>query len=256
MEVFIPTLGRRNVQETWNNLPVYLRGFTRFVVDESEATQFQGLPCVILPPGCKGIGAVRQHIIDISKGAVLMLDDDLRFASRRSDDPTKFEDAADESIVLAFGQMFGLLTRYALVGMSTREGGNRDTSLEVYNTRILRVLGYRADILKREGIRFDRVPVMEDFDVALQLLERGYENVRVNWMVQDQRGSNLAGGCSTYRTMAVQAEAAHALHALHPDVVTVVEKETKTAWGGQKRTDVRIQWKMALRRPIQKVTSP
>jgi hypothetical protein len=246
VEVYIPTLGRRNVQETWENLPRLIRSVTKFVVPPEESHLFDGLPCVILPPGCRGIGRVRQHIIDISAGAVLMLDDDLRFATRRQDDPTKFEDASEASITLAFGEMFGLLTRYALVGMSTREGGNRDIEHEVRNTRILRVLGYRADILRRESIRFDRVPVMEDFDVALQLLEKGYENVRVNWIVHDQRGSNLAGGCSTYRTMDVQADAARMLAELHPRAVTVVQKSTKTAWGGGTRTDVRIQWKQAL----------
>lgn len=249
VEVFIPTLGRRNVQETWNNLPDDVRRWTKLAVDASEAHQFQDYPHIILPSGCRGIGHVRQHIIDISERGVIMLDDDLRFAVRRRDDPTKFVDADSHSIVLAFAEMSSLFEKFALVGMSTREGGNRDTAPMAMNTRILRVLGYRADILKREGIRFDRVPVMEDFDVALQLLERGYQNVRVNWIVHDQRGSNLAGGCSTYRTMDVQAEAARLLAELHPGVVQVVQKTTKTAWGGGTRTDVRIQWKQALRLP-------
>ena len=35
------------------------------------------------------------------------------------------------------------------------------------------------------------------------------------------------------------------LAALHPDFVKVVEKYTKTSWGGGIRTDVRIAWKKA-----------
>jgi hypothetical protein len=33
---------------------------------------------------------------------------------------------------------------------------------------------------------------------------------------------------------------------LHPNIVSVVEKTTKTAWGGGTRMDVIIQWKKAL----------
>ena len=38
---------------------------------------------------------------------------------------------------------------------------------------------------------------------------------------------------------------AHELEVLHPDYVTVVDKTTKTSWGGGTRTDVRIAWKKA-----------
>ena len=252
MEVYIPTLGRRNVQETWNNLPEEVRQRTKFAVDASEADQFQGLPITVLPEGCRGIGKVRQHLIDITEHSCLMLDDDLRFAIRRADEPSKFADITNpDTLTAAIDSIaYWLDHGYPLVGMATREGGNRDINMWIENTRILRVLGYRADILRQEGIRFDRIHVMEDFDVALQLLERGYPNLKMNSIVHDQRGSNLAGGCSTYRTMRVQAEAAVTLHSYHPHVVSVVQKETKTAWGGGIRTDVRIQWKQAFRQDL------
>jgi hypothetical protein len=131
------------------------------------------------------------------------------------------------------------------VGVATREGANIDTSLWKFNTRLLRILAYDAAVLRQLGIRFDRLEVMEDFDVALQLLRAGQSNACINWITHNQKSSNAPGGCSTYRTMEVQARAAHGLKALHPNFVKVVEKETKTAWNGQVRTDVIIYWKKA-----------
>jgi hypothetical protein len=87
---------------------------------------------------------------------------------------------------------------------------------------------------------------MEDFDVTLQLLRKGHRNAVLNQWAQDQGTSNAPGGCSTYRTPEVQAAGAYGLQKLHPDFVTVVDKETKQAWGGGVRKDVRIAWKKAL----------
>jgi hypothetical protein len=35
------------------------------------------------------------------------------------------------------------------------------------------------------------------------------------------------------------------LQLLHPAFVKVVEKATKTSWGGETRTDVQVSWKKA-----------
>jgi hypothetical protein len=86
---------------------------------------------------------------------------------------------------------------------------------------------------------------MEDFDVTLNLMRQGHGNIVLNHMVHDQHGSNLAGGCSQYRDNIVQRAGAIGLKKLHDRFVSVVEKTTKTAWGGATRTDVRIQWKKA-----------
>ena len=246
MEIFIPTLARPDRQETWKNLPDNLREQTRLLVDASELAAYRRYPCVALPSDCRGIGKVRQWVIENAKDKVVMLDDDLRFALRRHDDPTKFEsDLSGDEVDMIFDAIDQCLDNYAHVSVATREGGNRCTDNWIFNTRLLRVLAYRTSILRREGIGFTRLPVMEDFDVTLQLLRRGYANISVNWAVQDQLGSNLAGGCSTYRSLQIQKAAAEGLAALHPDFVTVVTKQTKTAWQGQERTDVRIQWKKA-----------
>jgi hypothetical protein len=174
-----------------------------------------------------------------------MLDDDLTFFSRRVDNPALFCRPDPEEITLLVSEIEDSLDEFAHVGIGSREGGNRLMGHRYFNTRLQRVLAYRTDVLQREGIRFDRLPVMEDFDVNLSLLRAGYRNVMLNWIVNDQGGSNAPGGCSQWRTLDMQAAAARKLAELHYGFVRTVEKTTKTAWGGQTRLDVRIQWKKA-----------
>ena len=249
MDIFIPSRGRATRQTTLTSLPDSIRKRCTLVIPKDEFQQYSATTevygCKMANPDLDGIGAVRQWCCDRSKDKVLMLDDDLVFATRRTDDPTKFRDATDQEIVDLISQVEYNLEFYAHVGVSTREGGNRDTNPEAFNTRLLRMLAYDTTVLRKEGIRFNQIPVMEDFYVGLSLLTKGYGNIKLNHMVHNQGGSNTEGGCSEYRTPEVQAAAAHLLAGYFPDFVTVVYKETKAAWGGGTRTDVRIQWKKA-----------
>jgi hypothetical protein len=66
----------------------------------------------------------------------------------------------------------------------------------------------------------------------------------------NQRDSGATGGCSTYRTAEMQAEAARRLAELHPNFVKVVtkkSKDTSTSWKNMKeRVDVIVYWRKAL----------
>jgi hypothetical protein len=195
---------------------------------------------------------VRQYIVDQHNSkklgsVLLMLDDDLRFFKRRTDDPTKFLPITGGELETCMSDMDKLMTKYAHGGILARKGGNHITTRTKENTRLLRALAYNVEVLRKYKIKFDR-GAMEDFDVALQLLQLGYKNVALCSYVQDQQRSNAPGGCSTYRTPAYQAAWCKRLHELHPDFVKLVEKTTKVAWGGTARTtrtDVVISWKKA-----------
>jgi hypothetical protein len=249
MEIYIPTLGRP-FQETLFELPPSIRQNVTLVLAPgvhrtAEAAKSWGIKYVQCPS--YGIGPTRQWIIEnATDKKIVMLDDDLVFAARRSDELTKFREALPAELLTLFSSIDACLDSWAHVGVSTREGGNRDTSDFAFNTRLLRILAYRTDVLHRESIRFDRLELMEDFEVTLQLLRRGYANCKINWIVHNQRSSNAPGGCSTYRTLEKQSAAARGLEELHPEFVSVVTKKTKTAWNGQERQDVRISWKKAF----------
>lgn len=254
MQIFIPTRGR-TFQETYCSLT---EGYSeepigpkiKFVVPYRSGHLGERENVLVTPPEIDGIGPTRQWIVDYAAERdikkIVMFDDDLVFATRREDEPTKFRPSTPGEVEFLLGRISNCLDQFAHVGVATREGGNRDTSDFVYNTRLLRVLAYRVDVLRREEIRFDRLELMEDFDVTLQLLRRGYANVKINGMAHNQRSSNAPGGCSTYRTLEKQSAAARGLAALHSEFVDTVTKKTKTAWNGKERTDVRIQWKAAF----------
>lgn len=250
MLIAIPSRARAGqANHTFERLPPALQKDAVLVVSKQEALDYIARfgKNNVVRTSHDGIGRVRQHVLRFGDVAqkIVMLDDDLTFYERRKDDPTKLLNASPASITKLFKAIDKALDSYAHVGVAAREGANRCADPVILNTRMLRVLAYRTDILKAEGIRYDRLPVMEDFDVTLQLLRKGYANAVINGWAQDQGTSNAPGGCSTYRTREVQAAGAHGLKKLHPDFVTVVTKETKGAWGGGERTDVRIAWKKA-----------
>lgn len=256
MQIYIPSRGRATLHRTFFNLPHKWQQAAQVVVPYGERGAYAeaGVPNMsITPVRVQGIGKVRQWIIDNSDGKVLMLDDDLDFFVRRLDDRTKLTKASPRDINNMLMACDAALDKYAHIGIATREGANRNVEPIIENVRLLRALGYRADILKHLKVRFDRIPVMEDFDVALQLLERGHPSACINHWTQDQPGSNTEGGCSTYRTSEVQAQGAHGLSQRHPEFVTVIEKPPLKSggWDGKPRTDVRIAWKKAYNHGVQ-----
>jgi hypothetical protein len=253
MDIIIPTYGRAKSQASLGYLTnAGLR--VTLVVQAREAKLYDylrdGNPNVeihVLPVSIETIAPTRQYILEEvgHYRRFVMVDDDLTFFRRRGDDRTKLRDILPEELRMAFMDLDDQLTVVPHAGLAAREGANRNTETYLPNTRIMRVLGYDRETLLRKNIRFDRLEVMEDFDVALQLLELGLPNVIVNNYAHNQAGSGAAGGCSHFRTPELHARNAYKLRELHPDFVKVVEKTTAAAWGGGTRTDVNIQWKKA-----------
>jgi hypothetical protein len=234
-------------QPTWDALPPQLREYTKLVVPPKERAAYekQGLP-VICDPGVAHTGVVRQWIADNAAGNFVMLDDDLTFAIRREDFPSKFRNAMPEDVLRIFKTIDGGLIKNAHMGVAMREGANRNTDAYVRCVRMARVLAYNIKVTQKLKVRWDRNLSMDDFDATLQLIRKGYPNVVINWAVQNQYGSDAPGGASQWRTSEGQTNAANLLHKHHPEFVKVVQKKTKTAWGGKERTDVIVQWKAAL----------
>ncbi len=201
-----------------------------------------------LPPYVKRLADTRDYIIHEMPGDdhVVFMDDDLDFAVRRDDDRSKFRQVQPGDLEAMFARMDRMLLKYPMVGIGSREGGNRVTEPFVYNTRIMRVLAFRRSFLREKGLFFNPLVVMEDFHINLQILRSGEDTcILNNWVSNQHGGSDAPGGCSVYRTDEVQTESAKLLAARHPGFVKVVEKTTKTAWGGKTRTDVIVQWKRA-----------
>jgi hypothetical protein len=254
MKIYIPTYGRAARQVTLKNLPPALRDRVSLVVQQREAHLYAGfkgqVEVKVLPGHIRTIGPTRDWIIQSHRvkkhgDALVMLDDDIKFDTRRKDDPTKFLTSTEREVERLFRDLEVILQSYTHAGVLAREGGNRVTEEVIYCTRMMRVLAYNVREMQKEKIQFSRLKVMEDFDVTLSLLRRGHQNaILCNW-VQGQGSSNAEGGCSHYRTLSLHAQSAVGLKKLHPEFVKLVQKKTKSAWGGEERTDVIVQWKRA-----------
>lgn len=265
MEIFVHSAGRATVgqQVTIRELSPALRARTSLVVQKAQAKEYLpvaqelGVGLVVLPPRIQTLSPTRQWILDNARGKVVMTDDDLFFAVRLQ--KVKFRvfnsltpaQARRYNVDDMFKWVESLLDTYAHVGILDRSGANRVTEEPYVEVkRMMRFLAYDAPRVRAVGARFDRLVTKQDFDMTLQLLRAGLPNAVITTYVQDQRGgSNTKGGCSAYRTEAVNTEAAHALAALHPGYVKVVEKTTKTGWFDKTqpgtRIDVQIAWKKA-----------
>lgn len=255
--IYIPSTSRADVNMTFLALPMDWRKQTTIVVGRGEKLAYQKrFPkyARIIECPLQGIGKVRQWVIDNTEAKyVLMLDDDLRFATRIKKGEVKLRPCDQDDVGDILETLFGYMKYdgYLHVGLAKRTEASfflcnhrivvRQNNVHGFNVRKLRKL-------KKKDVRFDRMKLMEDFHVTLRLFELGYPNKVLFDYTWDQRGSNYRGGCSTYRTPKAQKLAALALHDSHPKVVEVVKKEVKAAasWKDMKvRYDVRIQWRKA-----------
>jgi len=280
MLIVVPSKGRAEWEKQ-----VTLRALSRLnaggrtvllVVPADEAPRYEAqrksrrVEVVPAPGDARGISATRAWILgDLAhqrgECRVLMVDDDMDFCWRPDmedekllmiEDPNMFEDM--------LATLEGWLKEgFAHVGVSARQnnhtfpqpsGSDHDARTgkpREYRdaTRMMNMYAYDTQILRKLKIELGRLQVMEDFDLTLQLLRRGYPN-RVSYRYcWNQRGSGKVGGCSDYRTAEMQADAARRLAELHAPFVTLKtkkSKDTSDSWQGMKeRTDVNIQWREA-----------
>ncbi len=254
MKIYIPSLHRMD-QKTWEALPPEWQNKTTIICHRDDVEplrlKYRSMSVRQQPTALKGIGPIRQYLLDTCpENKMVMMDDDLRF-SARFDGTTKLRKADEKDMQSMMDAVEEALDDFAHCAVSAREGNNHVLEDATEVGRPLRFLAYNRLMVKPVGARFDRIELMEDFDMTLQLLRVGLPNcILWSWAHDQVGGSNAKGGCSTYRTGEKQAEAARTLAALHPGFVKVVEKETKGAWKGLavngKRTDVQISWKKAF----------
>lgn len=200
----------------------------------------------------KGIAEARHYSIRTLASlkevdCIIMLDDDMYFYRRKDMSSPSLRVANFVEITDMINTMarYSMLKGYFACGLSARQGNNRVNTPFVENTRMMNAYALNVSAINNEGVRFNEMTVMEDFYVTLSMLTRGYKNRVIYNYCWDQRGSNDSGGCSSYRTKAVQSRAAHKLAKIFPDFVTVVKK--KSNWKNMKeRYDVRVQWKKAF----------
>lgn len=259
--LYIPTINRVNSQKTWDYLPKKWQGKNKtfLVCPEVEAAEHRALGRNVLvhPTKCTHIGRVRQWIVENAKTKyILMCDDDHAFYTRKDPNKYNLRYAEEKEMVEMLEAMENMLVheKYHHCGMGARQGNNRQFPADfLLNTRVNNFHGFNRETLLKHGIRFDALPLMEDFHVTLSMLRFGYPNkLLVKWC-WGQSSSNAPGGCSGYRNNELQKKSAHMLKKLHPDFVTIVEKKSQWQGGMEVRTDARMQWKKAFESSQEKI---
>jgi hypothetical protein len=279
--IVIPSSGRPKRQQTALALQMskldqsYRCGV---VVYEDEADAYKrmsykgkritGLEVFIVPEKFRGISRKREWILTrlapkLGARYVAMLDDDLSFCHRpviaKPDMPYINKDPYEMHHMIETLTTW-LENGFVHVGLVARQA-NRKTDVKWQQPgRLMNAYAYNADkindLIGRGRLELGRVPVMEDFDLTLQLLRLGYVNrisCRFGWTTT----SNLKGGCSGYRTEKVQRLAAERLAELHGPFVQTVSRKAKT-WkqGFTERIDVRVQWKKAYQSSLRTKDEP
>jgi len=255
--IYIPSCGRPTNQLTYRTLNH--EGITKhfdliIVCPEKEEKQydFYNENIDILSPDVQGIGPTRQWIMEHSRKIgyehIIMCDDDHRWCVRKDPSAWNMREATKYDISLAFLRLQQILdSGIKLAGITARGGSNRYyPATEKYHTRQNNLHAINVKTFFDIGARYDRIPLMEDFDVILTFLRAGHKNCLITDFAWDQKGSNQKGGCSGYRTAELQETAALGLKELHPDYVRLVQKKANSGWDGMKtRTDVVLSWKKA-----------
>lgn len=264
LPIYIPSKGRAGYLFS-KTMTVKFFDECTFVVSPAEVDRYKfalASKPKIKVIGCnvEGIAKTRLWIGQYAKAHkqkyFLMCDDDLNFCVRKSPESYHLRPSTKEDVAAMLKWTEDKLKTYAHVSVSPRANNagvprlqSGDVSvLWQENKRTLRYLAYQTDAFL--SMKHGRVPVMEDFDVNLQLLRSGRKNILSYWWAQDQRETGSPGGCATYRTHELHEAAAHKLFELHSPFVKLREKENKSqtvkaAEAFRKRTEVTIFWEKA-----------
>jgi len=252
MHIYIPTYDRVDKQLTLQNLPPRWRKRCTLVVRPEERKAFvaRGIDnLLVLPQRIKRIAAVRQYVADTTPHRfVMMMDDDLSFQSRRKWNEAKqywhLGPATSGEVTDALNKINRVLrTIHPVVGISARNLNSRVRAEWAVNTRVMHAFAFDTVAVRAAGAQFIPVEVMEDFYFVLGMLTAGYTNAVLHDMCVSPAPTNAAGGCSSWRTHAIQAESARTLAARFPRYVRLRQKNVKGGLGEQ--IDVTIQWKKA-----------
>jgi hypothetical protein len=252
MRIVIPTRQRTDQQLTLRSLPRSLWEFTTLVCPKKEVFKLSGLnehiEVLAQPDPDWTIAQKRAWIIKYwySKGEdkVLMFDDDLRFATRVSEDDWHLKEIMGAELGEEIMRLFEKLGQdFPHVGFGPRQGNNRLEEVGWKTPgKMCYSLGYFLPVVVNE-CELGRIETREDMDLTLQLLRKGYPNAIWQTTVNDQRKYDAPGGATNERTIESSNADAKKLAELHPGYVNTVQKEYKAS---VPRIEVVCQWQKAL----------
>ncbi len=270
LQLIIPTHGRVNEQLTVRSLTgCDLIKRTTLVCPEKEYETLRKMrsdyDVIVQPDSNWRIAQKREWIIQewVRRGhdKIMMLDDDLRFATRKSKESWELRPIKGDELATVFKQMEDKLgPEFPHVGFGQRQGNNNITEVGWKSPgKMVCTLGYFLPIVSKE-CRWDLIELREDMCITLQLLLKGYPNAILTESTADQNQFDAPGGCSRFRDTDMNNEEAEKLQALFPNFISIARrvynqnKKQKALQAGKKivakksetRLEVVIQWRKAL----------
>lgn len=259
LRLLIPSRSRPNRLITVENIPQKYKSITSVYVASEQLEEYTN-GAVFKDPSNKEItlksvstlndllGRKLELMAKDSEAKYVMLcDDDFTFFRRKQKDQPYLEFMQEKDWDnLLLGAVLKLNSEPNLyaIGVSMRQGNNRLLPINNYNNRLNGCIIYRKELFLDPRIIHDRVNPMNDFDVNLQLLRLGYDNLVLSQFAYNQPGMQSPGGSADYRTLETQSQAAVKLSELHKGFVKLRQKQNKTG-GLRERTEVTVFWKNA-----------
>lgn len=257
LRIVIPSRGRADHQLTIRSLPESLLPQTCVVVPKEDLAAYKRLhgskvDVIAQPKRIETIAQKRGWICkELCEEKLLMLDDDLVFQVRYDAKmrPAKaitpgvrlLQARGAAEVEAGFADLSDLLDKYVHGGFGSRLFNNGQPEALRHTTRCMHALAYTREAC--DIIKWGKVNLKEDFDAALQLLRKGYDNFLIQYVAVSPQGRyGAAGGCSEERAKTGHSQSAHELAAAHPEYVKVVTKNYK----GIPRDEVVISWRKAL----------
>ncbi len=249
MDVFVVSRSRFEKSDTLEDLGNSSKR-ARLVVPKGQLPQYKDLAnrydCELIGCPVDGIALTRQYCGKLADNdKFVMFDDDLRFYKRITPEDWRLRYLPDLNLKasLMLLDIERTLDDYAHCSISAREGNNRLPYEGVECSRPLRVLAYRKD--EFVDLEHGRVKIMEDFDVTLQLLRRGFPNMVIAKWAQGQKQTQMEGGCSDYRTLELHEKNVKIFAQLHDGYVKLRQKKNKSGGEFGHRLEVTVHWKKA-----------
>lgn len=253
MQIVIPTKGRTNEQLTVSSLlGSGLIKRTILLCPRKEANKLRDLrtdwTVEAQPDDNWKIHEKRAWILQEwgRRGfdKIIMLDDDLRFATRISENDWHLREIKGTELEREFDRLEERLGQeYPHVGFGARQGNNQ---LEEVGWKVpgkmCYALGYYLPVVLKECV-LGRIHLREDMELTLQLLLKGYPNAILTETTVDQRGYDNPGGTSSERSVEYSNAEAIRLMELFPAYVSTTERKYKASLP---RVEVIVQWQKAL----------
>ncbi|MGB0934742.1 MAG: hypothetical protein ACPGXY_01600 [Alphaproteobacteria bacterium] len=188
--------------------------FVKYVVAEFEAEEYarEGHDCWVVPDHAQGsVAKIRNYILDNAlTEKIVMLDDDMTGIARWENQKAirLTPNGVQEFCEMGFQMAEDLDIKYWGMNMLSDKGAYREYTPLAFKSCILGPFQAFNDL----ELRYDeKLPLKEDYDLSLQVLNKYRKTLRFNAYHYLVKQHTNTGGCADYRTVQYEKDQMQAL---------------------------------------------